>query len=106
MALSGGQRREEAPDLLGAVDADARRPAERRPGMAAAIDAQVRDAHAVVARGPVQARHGGGDAPRAGVPAAALAARPAVHDVAHAAVVVVAAPAVGDDLIRGPVGID
>src|SRR5215217_4725131 len=103
MALSRGQRREEAPDLLRAVDADAGRAAERRPGMPAALDAQVRDAHAGAACGPVQARHVGVDAARAGPRAAALAARPVVHDLAHAAIVVVAAPAIGDDLIRGPV---
>ena len=38
--------------------------------------------------------------------AAALAARPVGHDVTHAPVVVGAAAAVGDDLIRGPVGVE
>src|SRR5690242_12750564 len=106
MALSRGQRREETPDLLGAVDADARRAAERRPGVPSALDAQVRDLYVVAARRPVQARHVGVDAPRAGARAAAVAARPGLHDVAHPAVVVLAAAAIGDDLVRGPVRVD
>ena len=56
--------------------------------------------------GPVQARHVGVDPPRAGAGVAALAARPAGHDVAHPPVVVVAAAPVGDDLIRGPVRVE
>ena len=74
--LSERQRREEAPDLLGAVDADAGRAAERRPRVPAAVDAQVRDADAAATRGPVQARHIGSMRRARGRGTAALALAP------------------------------